>query len=72
MHRVRAYVDTSVFGGVRDARFQKETERFWADVRRGAYVVLVSSVTLNELAEAPAEVQAVLDSLCDEEVGRDD
>jgi hypothetical protein len=61
-HRIarplRAYVDTSVFGGVHDAEFQLPSERFFAAVRTGNIAILVSAATADEIAEAPETVQA--------------
>jgi hypothetical protein len=57
MHRLRVYVDTSVFGGVEDAEFKEATLRFFKQVRGGKYTVLVSQVTLDELAGAPAGIR---------------
>lgn len=60
MHRIRVYVDTSVFGGMKDEEFGEATKQFFERVRRGRFLVLVSQVTADELADAPPAVQAVL------------
>jgi hypothetical protein len=54
---LRVYVDTSVFGGVRDDEFRVPSERFFAAVREGAFVVLVSEALVVEISSAPAVVQ---------------
>ena len=59
MHRIRVYVDTSVFGGTQDEEFVVESSDFFDHVRLGAYVVLLSDETQRELAESPDAVQAV-------------
>ena len=41
---------------------------FFERVRRGEFVVLVSQVTLDEMADAPTQVQQVLQQLPDESV----
>lgn len=39
---LRAYVDTSVFGGVHDDEFRIGSERFFRAVREGAFTILSS------------------------------
>jgi len=63
MRRTRAYVDTSVFGGMADEEFADATRRFFDRVHRGEFVVMVSQVTVDELTSAPEEVQQVLKDL---------
>lgn len=63
MHKIRVYVDTSVFGGVHDEEFAEASERFFERVRAGEYLVLLSQVTLDELLGAPENVRQVLGGL---------
>ena len=63
MRKVRVYVDTSVFGGARDEEFAEASKAFLERVRAGAYTILVSPVTADELEQAPHEVRQVLRSL---------
>jgi len=63
MHRIRVYVDTSVFGGTQDEEFDGPSKRFFERVAGGRYVVLVSRTTTTELEGAPASVRAVLETL---------
>lgn len=63
MKRMRIYADTSVIGGCFDPEFAVESLRLVDAVRRGRLVLLLSDVVLAELADAPARVQAVLQSL---------
>jgi hypothetical protein len=60
---LRVYADTSVFGGCLDVEFKEESVRFFEQVREGQFVVVVSSVTLDELALAPEPVRQVLAAL---------
>ena len=60
MHRIRVYVDTSVFGGTQDEEFAEVSRRFFARVNnKGEYVILLSAETLRELADAPPPVQSI-------------
>ena len=59
VHRIRVYVDTSVFGGTQDDEFVVESNGFCEQVRLGAYVVLLSDETQRELAASPEAVQDV-------------
>ncbi len=53
----RIYVDTSVYGGLFDEEFQKETEAFfhWAEKKKAVF--LISSILIKELGKAPKNVQ---------------
>lgn len=62
------YLDTSVFGGTQDDEFAEVSELFFRQVRRGAFVVLVSALTTDELDEAPENVQRVLRELPPERI----
>lgn len=66
----RAYVDTSVFGGTQDEEFRVPSVRFFERAARGEFLVLLSRVTLDELAGAPPDVQSVLTDLPPQSVDR--
>jgi hypothetical protein len=59
VHRIRVYVDTSVFGGTQDDEFIVASNDFFEQVRLGAYVVLLSDETQRELVTSPEAVQDV-------------
>ena len=63
MHPIRAYVDTSVFGGAFDEEFGEASVAFFDRVRRREFVVLVSSVSLDEMAAAPQKVREMFAEL---------
>jgi len=63
LHRIRVYVDTSVFGGTQDEEFAEATKRFFERVKAGRFRVLVSQMTADELADAPPAVQQILREL---------
>jgi len=65
---LRVYADTSVFGGCFDDEFETESVRFFEEVRRGQFVVVVSNVTLDELELAPDPVRGVLADLPPQQV----
>jgi len=60
---LRIYCDTSVIGGCFDAGFERDSLRLMEAVHKGRLVLLLSDVVLAELADAPARVQQVLQSL---------
>ena len=66
--KIRVYVDTSVFGGTQDEEFCEASRRFFEQVKRGEYVVLVSGTTLRELAGAPDRVRQAFEELPDESI----
>jgi predicted nucleic acid-binding protein len=63
MRRIRVYVDTSVFGGTQDAEFAWASRRFLHRVQEGHFTIVVSSMVIRELADAPTAVQDVLREL---------
>jgi len=64
--RPRYYLDTSVLGGYFDLEFQEDTRAFWEALCAGRCAAVISSLTLEELARAPAEVQELLGGLPDD------
>ena len=49
----RIYIDTSVFGGYFDEEFMEHTIPFFDRIYSDEYVVLYSTVTQEELENAP-------------------
>ena len=60
---MRIYADTSVIGGCCDPEFAADSLRLIEAVRHGWLVLLLSDVVLAQLADAPARVRAILQSL---------
>lgn len=58
--RLRAYVDTSVFGGCFDSKFELPSRRLFARFRSGEYVLVISDVTVKELESAPEAIRSLL------------
>ncbi len=61
--KLRAYADTSVFGGVFDEEFAEASKAFFDQVVARRLILVLSTVTLRELDGAPAQVQGVLAGL---------
>ncbi len=57
---LRAYLDTSVFGGVYDAPFESASKALFRSVDTGRTIVMLGATTLAELSLAPERVRAVL------------
>lgn len=53
----RLYFDTSVFGGVYDVEFQKETNQLFDMVKSGQLICVYSDLTEYELENAPESVK---------------
>mgnify|MGYP001574222385 CR=1 FL=1 len=68
MRRLRVYADTSVFGGCFDPEFDEASRAFFREVAARRFLVVVSDVTLRELAQAPPEVRGVLAAIAPEDV----
>ncbi|MDL1892126.1 type II toxin-antitoxin system VapC family toxin [Sphingobacteriales bacterium CHB3] len=63
MKRYRVYADTSVFGGCFDDEFSYESIKFFEEVAQRKFILVLSSVTLRELNEAPEHVQRTLEKI---------
>lgn len=57
MKKKRAYVDTSVFGGIRDDEFQRASLTFFEQVREGEFIIVTAPVVIDEISMAPREIQ---------------
>ena len=57
---LRVYADTSVMGGCEDAEFRAECRRLFDAFRTGRAILVLSDLTLRELAGAPLRVREVL------------
>ena len=63
MHKIRVYVDTSVFGGTEDKEFIDASRKFFEKAAQGDFVILLSAQTLEELSLAPEPVRRLLKGL---------
>lgn len=59
----RIYTDTSVLGGCEDEEFAEHSIRLMESFIRGERLLAVSNLTIQELAQAPAEVRERLASV---------
>ncbi len=58
--KLRIYTDTSVLGGCEEEEFTEHSVRLLDSFVRGERVLVMSSLTLQELASAPASVRSRL------------
>jgi len=58
--RQRIYIDTSVFGGYIDREFAEHTKPLFKRLKYNEFILLFSTVTQDELTEAPNEVKEVV------------
>jgi predicted nucleic acid-binding protein len=58
--RLRIYTDTSVIGGCLDPEFSAASRRLLSKFAAGEHVLVLSSVTIGELVNAPEAVRNVL------------
>ena len=59
----RVYLDTSVIGGCLDDEFRAPSLRLFNRSRIGGILLVLSDITLAELAAAPASVRSVIEDL---------
>ena len=58
--RLRIYADTSVIGGCEDEEFREASRRLFDRFQEGTAVLVLSEVTLRELADAPPAVRGIM------------
>lgn len=63
MVKQRIYIDTSVFGGNFDSEFSEHTIPLFDRIRNNEFTLLFSTVTQEELANAPENVKDLVKSL---------
>jgi predicted nucleic acid-binding protein len=61
MKPMRVYIDTSVFGGYFDEEFSEITVQFFDALFAGKITALISDTLVEELIEAPRQVQDLLE-----------
>jgi len=59
----RIYIDTSVFGGYYDVEFEEYTVPLFERINNGEFTLLYSSVTQDELQNAPDKVKELVKSI---------
>ncbi len=62
---MKFYVDTSVWGGHEDEEFEEWTVPFFAQARQGRFTIVISDLTLRELAPAPERVRILTETIPD-------
>lgn len=61
--RLTLYVDTSVIGGYFDIEFAKETKELFDNLENSRFDIMFSSVTEDELLNAPKQVREFLQTI---------
>ena len=61
MKPLRTYLDASVLGGPFDPEFSEPSEKLFECALRGSLVPLISDTLIGEIADAPEEVQDLLE-----------
>ena len=60
---IRVYADTSVFGGIYDNDFQKESKEFFDEVKKNRFTLVTSAVVRAEIEPAPEKVKIFFEEL---------
>jgi len=63
---MKFYVDTSVWGGHEDEEFEGWTIPFFEQARKGMFTIILSDLTLTELASAPERVRLLTKTIPDQ------
>ncbi|HPO62244.1 MAG TPA: PIN domain protein [Candidatus Kapabacteria bacterium] len=61
--QLKLYIDTSVIGGYYDKEFAHDTQILFNSIISGEYLIVISSVTDDELLTAPLQVKKLLNSV---------
>ena len=59
----RVYIDTSVIGGYFDDEFSKWSKKLIEQVFNGEIIALISDITIDEIMDAPENVQSLLEKI---------
>ena len=65
---MRIYIDTSVIGGCLDEEFKQWSRRLMDEFHSGNKRMVISTLTIGELEQAPETVRRVLDDFTDGEI----
>ena len=65
-NKLKLYIDTSVIGGYFDIEFEKETKMLFESIFNNEFHIIYSTVTEDELINAPEKVKELLSSIPDE------
>jgi predicted nucleic acid-binding protein len=57
----RVYLDTSVIGGYFDEEFSQWSKKLIDQVISGELTALISDITIDEVLDAPKNIQSILD-----------
>ena len=60
---MRFYIDTSVFGGVFDDKFEEDTAAFFKYVEESNAEIVYSNITIRELEGAPKKIKELVQEL---------
>ena len=72
---MKLYLDTSVFGGFFDEEFKEITRILFKEIDEGNHQIVISNLTIEELATAPAGIRDLIEIIPDrykEFVGMDE
>jgi predicted nucleic acid-binding protein len=64
--KLNLYIDTSVIGGYFDVEFEQETKKLFESILSNEFHVIYSTVTEDELINAPEKVRNLLNSIPNE------
>ena len=59
----RVYIDTSVIGGCYDDEFSKWSKKLIDQILTGEVIALISDITIDEILDAPKNVQSILEKI---------
>lgn len=59
----RVYIDTSVIGGYFDDEFSKWSKKLIEQILLGEIIALISDITIDEIIDAPKNVQSILEKI---------
>lgn len=65
---LRVYIDTSVLGGCEDLEFQEFSRQLMEHFVEGHFILVLSDLTVQELAAAPAQVRTRLMEVPEEHI----
>jgi predicted nucleic acid-binding protein len=64
--KLNLYIDTSVIGGYFDVEFEEETKKLFQSILNNEFHIIYSTVTEDELIDAPEKVRELLNTIPNE------
>lgn len=63
MKAIKIYIDTSIVGGMFDSEFSKASSKFFEQVKKNKFHLIISALVQEEILDAPEKVKSFLNTI---------